>query len=991
MIWKPVSADNIEDDGVADMIGDVSMRSEGRAYVLCWLPYEIHADERSKPSEEVSMGRAPKESKRRRSSFYGNKRRNTESRRRSSISEEAQARQNDKDQMLVPSIMSIVEVDGGCKVSYFCGVSTEEGRLFVERLLPVKNAFVTSMQRHFTKRKSHATANETDSRVLADELLSAAYRRGGSTLNTLLKDLLKHPASTLRSLFLGKHSEDVFVKRRREEKLKLSLLDVFKEYHVLEGVLDDFPWFLDFMVVIFKNELTVANSATKSRTEISLQHLYGEDAEMIAIAFARSLAAATSSTQAVHDWVSEYKSMMELSSKFPWFEGTMNHIAHFLLNTASWGTKLRYWFGAGKLSARLVYLRSAFLICSHRPPFARSAFAVADTMSRLFVIFFYRRESVTCREDYENFILPDESNRTNAGCSSFEGDEKECEAHVRRYEMQDEYHKFWLLTALVLVVSILCQLVLCSFVAKTAEELKRKAVQVITFSKLVYDAYDVAEKENSDDAIVEMNRFKVVRMFAETLPSCVLVGWFLLYEIDKLLRNVFVIMIPTVVFIAFMTANMVFDNDTRPTMRRFQPDDHLFSDSPIVRVRSFYCVWAFLSVHTLSRVMGYAVLFSVDGNGKHFFLVKASTFAVFLCYKVWVGDFASWQADKITGNVMGRPFRSCRGFFRVLFSTSVKGGGFGEANSYVTSFMNKLIPYVIADLSANLIAESYSGVGPGLFTILIFFGQFENLLSVYLYIHVNTDEEGNYISDGAKECYGTEINFFHESEDTVFIIEKCGNRQLVLDNFAASWSVCGVFIVLWLVTFVAFLRSIDPQRAVKFFKFETTKEFVTRIFWTHYGDSSKVGEVCVLLDFRLEYLCEIKDELTDFIDEHYDEWKKNKPAYMPRSRLASLPTQLLKERLKKVAPQNSMSSLKVSERVSTNGETFGAELSEREIEQAEKGKGVEMKDLSKFTSVGTRKGKEAFLQMLLEAEALDAAAALEEKEEEGGNIPGAIH
>ena len=48
---------------------------------------------------------------------------------------------------------------------------------------------------------------------------------------------------------------------------------------------------------------------------------------------------------------------------FPWFQGTMTHLASYLLNAATWGAKVRLWVG--------------------------TAFALADTLSRLWIVGLY--------------------------------------------------------------------------------------------------------------------------------------------------------------------------------------------------------------------------------------------------------------------------------------------------------------------------------------------------------------------------------------------------------------------------------------------------------------------------------------------------------------------------------------------------------------------------------------------------------------------------
>ena len=114
-----------------------------------------------------------------------------------------------------------------------------------------------------------------------------------------------------------------------------------------------------------------------------------------------------------------------------------------------------------------------------------------------------------------------------------------------------------------------------------------RSLAVLSFIKPAYDADAVvqADADEVPEKMYEMTQFKVTKMCLETLPSSVALGWFLMYEFS--IRNLVVVLLPTLCFASFMTVVIFFEQDTAPNYRTFHPQDVIFSVIPAKRLNSF--------------------------------------------------------------------------------------------------------------------------------------------------------------------------------------------------------------------------------------------------------------------------------------------------------------------------------------------------------------------------------------------------------------------
>jgi hypothetical protein len=96
------------------------------------------------------------------------------------------------------------------------------------------------------------------------------------------------------------------------------------------------------MVRVIRNKLRPGSDV---RTRLC--NLESSNAEVIGAGLAAAMAANLTAPAGVDEWIRRYPALLELDKKYVWFRPMMHVIAQRLLETVSWGLKLRLYLGAG--------------------------------------------------------------------------------------------------------------------------------------------------------------------------------------------------------------------------------------------------------------------------------------------------------------------------------------------------------------------------------------------------------------------------------------------------------------------------------------------------------------------------------------------------------------------------------------------------------------------------------------------------------------------
>jgi hypothetical protein len=102
------------------------------------------------------------------------------------------------------------------------------------------------------------------------------------------------------------------------------------------------------MVRIVQNKLRPARDCNGKLCNLGLK-----EANTIGAGLASSIAANLTAHNAVDEWILRYPAMKELEDSYAWFRPMMDMIAQRLLESVSWGLKLRLFMGAGLSMADL--------------------------------------------------------------------------------------------------------------------------------------------------------------------------------------------------------------------------------------------------------------------------------------------------------------------------------------------------------------------------------------------------------------------------------------------------------------------------------------------------------------------------------------------------------------------------------------------------------------------------------------------------------------
>jgi len=118
---------------------------------------------------------------------------------------------------------------------------------------------------------------------------------------------------------------------------------VLKANESMQEFAELFPWFPHMMKAVLANKLTpVATVSLVSMHDVSTKE--GKD---IGALLGMSIACCQMSHAAVDDWIHKARALQDIDNDFFWFRPMMDAISFQLLMEASWGMRLRVFFGAG--------------------------------------------------------------------------------------------------------------------------------------------------------------------------------------------------------------------------------------------------------------------------------------------------------------------------------------------------------------------------------------------------------------------------------------------------------------------------------------------------------------------------------------------------------------------------------------------------------------------------------------------------------------------
>ncbi|GMI33215.1 hypothetical protein TeGR_g6242 [Tetraparma gracilis] len=129
---------------------------------------------------------------------------------------------------------------------------------------------------------------------------------------------------------------------RGETKVEARLRAIMETHEGLRELGEKHEWFGVLLMKVVANKLRPAGDSKAKLCNMSAKH-----ANVIGGALASCIAANLTAHAAVDEWILRYPAMGELERKYVWFRPMMDTIAQRLLESVSWGLKMRLYTGAG--------------------------------------------------------------------------------------------------------------------------------------------------------------------------------------------------------------------------------------------------------------------------------------------------------------------------------------------------------------------------------------------------------------------------------------------------------------------------------------------------------------------------------------------------------------------------------------------------------------------------------------------------------------------
>ncbi|GMI40444.1 hypothetical protein TeGR_g10343 [Tetraparma gracilis] len=290
-----------------------------------------------------------------------------------------------------------------------------------------------------------------------------------------------------------------------------------QKYGGLGEACEQYEWLPVLLSRVLENKLRSSGNVFTKLININVA-----DAETIGAGLALSLATNLSAESAVDEWIIKYLALAELDRDCSWFRPMVDTVAQRLLESVSWGVKMRLYVGAGFSTMDLI--SDAFMVYS----FAASE----DTQQDAWILgsMFGSCILLQC------FIV---------------------------YMQHKGGKRGVLLRELLFVVSGLKPGVDASRVARNLER----------------------EKHHIVDPFMELTMVKLLELFCEAIPGTIYMCHTFLKNPDPALRTTTAFSIfCSVASAGFVCASIAFDYDVNPGRRRDQPNIYGFvPDSTLAR------------------------------------------------------------------------------------------------------------------------------------------------------------------------------------------------------------------------------------------------------------------------------------------------------------------------------------------------------------------------------------------------------------------------
>ncbi|GMI24475.1 hypothetical protein TeGR_g1808 [Tetraparma gracilis] len=130
--------------------------------------------------------------------------------------------------------------------------------------------------------------------------------------------------------------------RKGETEVEARVRVMMEKHKGLKELGEKHAWFELLLTKIVENKLRPAGDS-----KAKLCNMSAKQANVIGGALASCIAANLTAHAAVDEWILRYPAMGDLEREYAWFRPMMNTIAQRLLESVSWGLKMRLYTGAG--------------------------------------------------------------------------------------------------------------------------------------------------------------------------------------------------------------------------------------------------------------------------------------------------------------------------------------------------------------------------------------------------------------------------------------------------------------------------------------------------------------------------------------------------------------------------------------------------------------------------------------------------------------------
>jgi len=216
---------------------------------------------------------------------------------------------------------------------------------------------------------------------------------------------------------------------------------------------------------------------------------------------------------------------------------------------------------------------------------------------------------------------------------------------IRKYLNKDDTHIYaWGLTGMVCASLLLNLLIVFVQNRKKPRLMTKEMLIVLTFMKPGYDAANVAsgkvqEEHQSVDAKVELTLARVVEMFSESIPGCLLQCYAILKS-GKYSRSTLGSVIVSALTTGFISATLSFDYDVDPLKRKQYPEFYGYIPDGGSRTVIFAYMIMNSALLLLLRSFSSAILMLV--KKRYFLAYAAGDMVLYLLQKALRNDFHYW-------------------------------------------------------------------------------------------------------------------------------------------------------------------------------------------------------------------------------------------------------------------------------------------------------------------------------------------------------------